>query len=124
MNKAEFQALIDTHRDRLINSYLPAASKNFDVALKSFQDPPTITKVTRSGELAEVPDEQMRYFGFKASERVLESVGLLTSHAPAILIQQVFNQQQIHVHPVISRLLGEHGQTFDAEFEDEPDPVK
>ena len=111
LNKPRLQTLIETQRDKLLNDFLPTASNNIKHCLDSFRTP---------GQ----KDKQLQYFGYKASEKVLEAVGIFTSHSPSIMVQQIYNNQQIHVHPVIAGLLSSHGQTFDAEFEEEEEEEK
>jgi hypothetical protein len=103
LHKPELQEKINTVRDKLLNDLLPKACENVEFCVNGMQT---------------TDDKQFKYFGYRASEKIMESVGLLASPALSIQFQQIFNHQQIHLHPVISGLLGSHGGTFDAEFTD------
>jgi hypothetical protein len=109
IDKNALQTKVNEVRDRLLNQFLPTAADNIAYCVNSFK---------------ETKDKQIQYFGYKASEKVLESVGLFPSHAPSVLIQQVFNQQSIHVHPVIQGLLDNHIGGFSEDFEEENDVDK
>jgi hypothetical protein len=109
LDKDGLQTKVNAVRDRLLNQFLPTATDNIAHCLTNFKT---------------TDNKQLQYFGYKASEKVLESVGLFPSHAPSVLIQQVFNQQSIHVHPVIQGLLDNHLGGFSEDFEDEEDVDK
>jgi hypothetical protein len=109
LEKEGIQKQVEAVRDRLLNQFLPIATDNISHCLTNFKT---------------TDNKQLQYFGYKASEKVLESVGLFPSHAPSVLIQQVFNQQSIHVHPVIQGLLDNHIGGFSEDFEEAEDVDK
>ena len=106
LQRPEVKALIERIQAELIETSVPIAADNIKHAVEKYKEPATTITVTdKKGNTKELPyvDEQLREHGFKASQRLLESVGILPSHTPSVLIQQIFNQND----PQIGQELGQ-----------------
>jgi hypothetical protein len=98
LSKPELQAYLDKLQIELINNTLPIAAENIHHAIGKYKSGATIKALTKDGQEIELPDSQLRDHGFKASLRVLESTGLLNSHAPSVIFQQIINDNSQHIH--------------------------
>ena len=112
LQKDAIKTIIEREQAKFI-SLLPDATNNVKQVVQDFYDP--ITKTYH-------PDNQVRYFGFRASEKILESVGILGSTAPSTNIVNIFNQQNnLTLSPIIQSLLTSYNN--DAEVID-ADPTE
>ena len=98
LSKPELQNYLDKLQIELINNTLPIAAENIHHAINKYKSGATIKALTKDGQEIELPDSQLRDHGFKASLRVLESTGLLNSHAPSVIFQQIINDNSQHIH--------------------------
>ena len=85
LSKPELQEYINKLQTEIINKTLPLAADNIHHAISKY----------KSGDKE---DSQLREHGFKASLRVLESTGLLSSHAPSVVFQQFIQDNSQHIH--------------------------
>lgn len=93
LNKAEVQEHIQRIKDELVNRSLVKSADNINHAIQSYTDKDS--------------DAQLRDHGFKASQRVLESVGILPSHAPTINIAG-----DVQVTPIIAQIIQQFGRSL------------
>ena len=96
----DVRSVIETEQRRLV-SLVPSAVDNY----KAWISKGSITN-----------DKDMRDIAFKASTKVLESTGLLTGNA-SIQIQNVYNNNNTVISPVIMNLLGEFSKSLNS-FDD------
>jgi hypothetical protein len=104
LSKPGLDKLIDAARNEIINDLLPKSIDNVKFCVNGMQ---TST------------DKQFKYFGYDISKEILKSVGLLASPTTSIQFQQIFNQQQVIINPVIQRLLQDHDAIIDADFSED-----
>lgn len=106
MNQATVSRAInnDTHVKKLIEegvqvltNALPKAVGNLVHAANKFQD--EMPKDYGKAEL------QMREFGYRSSERIMDLVGLGASHAQAPMIQKIFVQTNNFMTPIVNRAI-------------------
>ena len=95
LQKPEIKALVERIQAELIKTSIPQAAENIRHAVEQYKPQAALPTNQR--------DSQLREHGFKASQRLLESVGILPSHTPSVLIQQIFNQND----PQIGQELGQ-----------------
>ena len=95
LQRPEVKALIERIQAELIETSVPIAADNIRHAVEQYKPQADLPSDQR--------DSQLREHGFKASQRLLESVGILPSHTPSVLIQQIFNQND----PQIGQELGQ-----------------
>lgn len=88
---AEIKPLIDQAKQKMIGEYLPESVENVGYAIKSF-------RTLKAGE-----DNQLRYLGYRASEKMLENIGILGT--PSVQFNTMINQNSISIHPVIKDIL-------------------
>jgi predicted XRE-type DNA-binding protein len=96
-NKDEARDIINSAHQRLVTKTLSKAVDNLDYAVQSYRK-------TKS--------KQLKDHGYKASEKVLESMGLLTSHAQSIVHQTYIQQQTNVINPIINELINKHFEGF------------
>lgn len=108
----DIRAFIEAINERVINESLPVAVSNIQYAINEYQ----------KKEAKE--DPQLRDHGFKASTRIMESVGLLPAHAPSTLIQNIYNDNRTQVvAPILETVLGRYlpdqaqAPVIDAQYE-------
>ena len=75
-------------RDDLIHSTAAQAADNIKHAVKAYKDKDS--------------DTQLREHGYKASTKMLETIGILPSHTPSVLIQQVIQGDAITITPELA----------------------
>ena len=80
--------IIEQIRDDLIHSTAATAADNIKHAVKAYKDKDS--------------DSQLRDHGYKASQKLLETIGILPSHTPSVLIQQVIQGDQIQITPELA----------------------
>jgi ribosomal protein S13 len=83
LDKAEVKSLVETMQQRIAAEAYQSATDNIIHAIKSYQ----IEGIKN--------DPQLREHGYKASVRIAESIGILPSHTPSLILQQI-NQVEIH----------------------------
>jgi len=81
--------IIEQIRDDLIHTTAKTAADNIRHAIKAYKD--------------KASDTQLREHGYKASTKMLETIGLLPSHTPSVLIQQVIQGDQIQITPELAQ---------------------
>ena len=96
-NKDNVREIVERAHSKLINSTLSTAVANIDFAVNSYQ---------------KTKDSQLKEHGYKASEKVLEAAGLLSSHAQSIVHQTYINQQTNVMNPVINDLISKHFEGY------------
>lgn len=96
--------------NKLVGESLDLAASNIAYAIKHYQDRKLQDVKDNQGNVKKVwiLDEQLRDHGFKASQKLLESAGLLTSHQVSIVHQTFVNQQNNVVSPVINDLISKY----------------
>ena len=111
LKKDQIKSIIETEQAKFL-SLLPAANNNIKQVVSDFYNPITQTYH---------PDNQVRYFGFRASEKILESVGILANNTSTNVINIVNQQNNLTLSPVIQSLLTSYNN--DAEVID-ADPTE
>lgn len=81
--------IIEAIRDDLIHSTAATAADNIKHAIKAYKDKDS--------------DSQLREHGFKASTRMLETIGIYPAHAPSILVQQIIQGDAITITPELAQ---------------------
>ncbi|MCK9518442.1 MAG: helix-turn-helix domain-containing protein [Dehalococcoidia bacterium] len=81
--------IIDGIRDRIIKQTIPKAADNITYAIQAYQ--------------AEDTSAQVREHGFKGSTALLSAIGILPSHTPSVLIQQVIQGDAITITPELAQ---------------------
>lgn len=94
--REDIQELIDTENKRFLES-LPEAVDNIKFLIKDFRD--EIGK--------ENPNKQKVEYGFKGSVKALESAGIAPGVSSSVMIQNVFNQQNL-ISPLIDGVLDKY----------------
>ena len=87
LNTEQIKSLIDQLNHNLINTSLQTATENIQLAIDQYKPQAQAKPKDR--------DSQLREHGFKASQRILEAVGILPSHAPSVMIQNIYNGNTI-----------------------------
>jgi len=77
LGRPEMRAVVEAIQAELIAETVPQAADNIRHAVMSYKEKDS--------------DAQLRDHGYKASQRVLEAVGVLASHTPSVLVQQIYN---------------------------------
>jgi predicted transcriptional regulator len=91
LQSEELKALIEKVQFELMEETATVAKDNLVHAIKSY-------KTSKE-------DPQLREHGFKATQRVLESMGILPTHTQSVFIQQIFNDNRTQIAPVIRQVL-------------------
>ena len=104
-NTEDLKALIDAESLNLLG-VLPDAVENVKELVREMKNIPE--KETKKRELS-----------YKASHDVLKAAGLMPTPVQSQIIQNIYNDNRIQIHPVIGALLKQHGDTFDADFDTE-----
>ncbi len=103
---SEFKELIISKQKSFIEKNLPIAEDTYE----------------RIGRLKGKKDLKLR---LEAGRDVMKAAGVLPSGEQSYVVQQVFNQQNIYMTPVMKEILANHvkqltgGESFDAEVVDE-----
>ncbi len=79
LQKPQMKALVERLHTELIDSSLAQSRDNIRHAINVYRTTPK-------------DDPQLREHGWKASNKMLESVGIFPSHTPSVLIQNIFNE--------------------------------
>lgn len=114
--KQSAKDIIEAIRDDLIHHTAKQSADNIKHAIKAYKD--------------KASDSQLREHGYKASTRMLETIGIYPSHTPSILIQQIINEStNIAATPesltLLARALGlrqpeQDNQVIDCDSVDNP----
>ena len=104
-NREDVKALIDAESLNLLG-VLPDAVENVKELVREMKNIPE--KETKRRELS-----------YKASHDVLKAAGLMPTPVQSKIIQNIYNDNRIQIHPVIEALLKQHGDIFDADFDTE-----
>jgi hypothetical protein len=75
--KQSAKDIIEAIRDDLINHTARQSADNIKHAITAYRNKDS--------------DSQLREHGYKASTRMLETIGIYPSHTPSVLIQQIIN---------------------------------
>jgi hypothetical protein len=97
VNLDSTKKLIEAARNDLFTKYLPLAVNNVGQVMQDFYNPETKEYCK---------DGQVRYFGFRASEKMLEAIGVMGSNTPNTVVQNFFTQTNTLISPVVGELLG------------------
>lgn len=97
LNREDIKDIVDRAHARLVSHTLPTAVENIHHAVLQYQT----TK-----------DKTEKDHGFRASEKVLESAGLLAGNSTSIVHQTYIETQTNVMSPVIEKLLQKHFQGF------------
>jgi predicted transcriptional regulator len=103
--------IIDGIRDRIIKQTIPKAADNIAYAIHAYQ--------------AEDTSAQVREHGFKGSTALLSAIGILPSHTPSVLIQQVIQGDQIQITPELAQSIRDGWGDVDRPVDNpsyQPDP--
>lgn len=87
----EVRALIEQAKQKMIGEYLPRSVENIGHAINRFQE-------LKPGE-----DNQLRYLGYRASEKMLENIGILGT--PSVQFNTMISAGITILHPMIKELL-------------------
>lgn len=121
------KSIVEQTRNEIILKSLPKVQQNVQTCIENALIPPEQERTSfytdQKGIEHEVESkfsEDIRYWGLRYSEKMLESIGILGSQAPSIFIQQIFNPiQQIINNPLIQRFLD--GNKAEDTAEENPD---
>jgi transcriptional regulator with XRE-family HTH domain len=103
-NKDDVKALVEQAKDKMMKEYLPKSVENIGYAINKFQ------------ELKPAEDNQLRYLGYRASEKMLENIGILGTPSPGFQI--LINQTNQIVSPIVQAMLDKHnGDVIDVDAE-------
>jgi transcriptional regulator len=91
--KDHIREIVERAHERLINSTLSKAVENLDYLVDGYKT---------------TGDKQEKEHGYKATEKVLEAAGLLSSHAQSIVHQTYIAQQTNITNPLIDELINKH----------------
>ena len=100
--------LIETARKQIIESTLPKAVQNVQQCVDSAT---TDHRDTDGNESPHLKD--MRYWGLRYSEKLMESIGVMGSNTPSTVVQAVFNSTTTVLSPVVEQLLVQIGRPAD-----------
>lgn len=104
----EIKPYIEAAKKKLLTEYLPKSVDNIGHAIDKF-------KQLKAGE-----DNQLRYFGYRASEKMLENIGILGT--PSVQFNTMINAQSTHIHPIIKEILaGQDVDVIDIDIENDND---
>lgn len=92
-SRDDIKDIINRAHERIITSTLTKAVDNIDHLVTGY-------KTTK--------DKQEKDHGYKATEKVLEAAGLLSSHSQSIVHQTYINQQTNVMNPIINELITKH----------------
>jgi len=101
----DVRALIEAESLKLLE-VLPDAVENFKRLVREMKN--IHEKETKRQELS-----------YKASHDVLKAAGVMPTPVQSQVIQNIYNDNRIQIHPLIEALLEQHGDTFDADFDEE-----
>jgi len=111
--KQSAKDIIEAIRDDLINHTAKQSADNIKHAITAYRNKDS--------------DSQLREHGYKASTRMLETIGIYPSHTPSVLIQQIINDTtNVAATPeslsLLARAMGinQVDQPIDAEIVDNP----
>jgi predicted XRE-type DNA-binding protein len=104
-NRGDVKALIEAESLKLLE-VLPDAVENIKGLVREMKDIPK-------------DKMKMRELPYKASYAVLKATGLMPTPVQSQVIQNIYNDNRIQIHPVIEALLEQHGNTFDADFDED-----
>ncbi len=93
-HQPDIKARIEAIHNRVINEAVEASADNIIHAVRSYKSK-TIKK-----------DPQLRDHGFKASNIVLQAIGILPSHAPSPMIINIMQAGNTYISPIVTELLG------------------
>jgi predicted transcriptional regulator len=96
LQKPDIKKHIEAIQAKIADECYNQAAENISLAIKQYKPQAALKTEER--------DPQLREHGFKSSLRILESIGILPSHAPSIMIQQIYNTNNI-INNDISKLL-------------------
>lgn len=106
------KALIEEARNQIISTVLPRAVQNIQNCVDSALIPPNSQRCTTytdkqgiSHEVESKLSEDMRYWGLRYSEKMMESIGMMGSNTPNTVIQNFFTTESVIVNPIIDKLL-------------------
>lgn len=115
LNKAETKAYIEQVQAEFLSKALQTSADNIVSVIEGYKDSSSSDPISW----------QKREHGFRASSKVLESVGIFSGHAQSAYIISIFNSQTNIISPVIQQLLSnlthtnpDQAQPIDAEFYD------
>jgi DNA-binding Lrp family transcriptional regulator len=92
LRNPEVRAAIEAVQAQLTEQWLSKSAGNIAHAIEHYRDKAEIV-IDGKGKPHIQTDFQLREHGYRASIKVLESVGILASPAPSIFVQQIFNTQ-------------------------------
>jgi len=115
--KPEVKELIEQAQKRLLSETLETATCNIIGLVNDYDKPP----VSPENEDKEVVDynKQRKDHGFRATIKILESAGMLPSHAPSLHVQNIYNQTTIQLTPLVQGILDK----FAGSIQEPPDVV-
>jgi hypothetical protein len=104
-NREEVKALIDAESLKMLEA-LPDAVAN-------------VTDLVR--EMKNIPEKETkrRELSYRASHDVLKAAGLMPTPVQSLVIQNIYNDNRTQIHPLKEALLKQHGDTLDAEFDED-----
>jgi hypothetical protein len=112
--KPKLQELIRTVQESVINEGLELAKENIVHAIQNYKKPQTLEI-----EGKKVFDWQLREHGFKASQAVLQSAGVLSGPGIAVQINNIYNDNRQEIPEVILEYLKNgSNNVIDANYED------
>ncbi len=96
-HQPDIKARIEAIHNQVINEAVQESADNIIHAVKSYRNK-TIKK-----------DPQLREHGFKASNIVLQAIGILPSHAPSPMIINIMQAGNTYISPVVTEMLSKMG---------------
>lgn len=95
----EIKAMVEAIQADLIATSIPQAADNIRHAVDQYRPQAALP--------ADQRDTQLREHGFKASQRLLESIGILPTHTQSIVFQQLIQGNQITLGADITQVLSQ-----------------
>ena len=86
--KQSAREIIEQIRDDLIQTTATPAASNIKHAIQAYK--------------AKDADTQLREHGFKASNRMLETIGIYPAHTPSVLVQQIIQGNAVQITPELA----------------------
>lgn len=110
-DKPDMRAMIEREGQRIIDNALPGAVDNVISLVK---------------EMPDIPKDQnkRRELSYKATQDALRIGGLMPSPVQSTVIQNIYGQNTFVISPLIQKLLDEHKDAIDVDWEEGPEPER
>ena len=95
LEKPELKAYLEDIQSRTINETAKEASENLTYLIKGY----------KNNNCEDVKARIEKSHGFKASERICESIGILPSHAPSQMVINIMQTGNTYISPIVTEML-------------------